>query len=326
MSKFRLGKRYIAGIATLAFAVAGLSLSSAYATNEIDLSEPCSLTVSVGGEGAFAEDLAGIELQAELYRVAAVDQNGSYTSLEDYKSLELEKAVVGDGDWSEKAVAAAEIAEGKTADAKITIVDGIGTAEDLKAGMYLVVVETGVTECYEYNFSPYLICLPDNLYFQTGKAEDNYYQYDVTGGLKPEQSPRFGNLEINKFLSSYNTSLQDVTFVFEVEAVDENGTTVYSNVVSTTHSAAGTKSVLVEDLPAGAIVTVTEVYSGASYRVTTSASQTVTIVSGDTVEVQFSNAYAEELVPGYGVTNHFDYDENEGWQWSQLKDNSAVNQ
>ena len=261
-----------------------------------------------------------------MYKVATVDQNGSYTSLDAYKSLKLEKAVAGEGNWSEKAVAAAEIAAEKTPDAKITITNGTGKAENLAAGMYLVVVETGITACYEYSFSPYLICLPDNLYYQTGKASDNYYQYDVVGGLKPEQGPRYGSLQINKLLSSYNTSLKDVTFVFQVEGVDQNGNTVYSNVVSTTHSAAGTKSVVVDGIPAGTTVTVTEVYSGASYGMTASSGTTVEIVSDDTVSVDFSNEYTDELIPGYGVTNHFDYDESEGWKWSQLKDNSAVNQ
>lgn len=133
----------------------------------------------------------------------------------------------------------------------------------------------------------------------------------------------FGNLEISKTLTSYNTSLKEVTFVFQVEAVNAKGKTVYSNVVSTTHSAAGTKKVVIEDLPEGATVTVTEIYGGASYEATGSKEVKVQIVGGDTVSAEFTNTYDDKLVPGYGVTNHFELDENNDWQWSQLKDNSV---
>ena len=50
-------------------------------------------------------------------------------------------------------------------------------------------------------------------------------------------------------------------------------------VVSLVFDGPGTKSVLVEDIPAGTVVTVTEVYSGASYELTTEASQTTTIIA-----------------------------------------------
>lgn len=105
--------------------------------------------------------------------------------------------------------------------------------------------------------------------------------------------------------------------------MNAKGKTVYSNVVSTTHSAAGTKKVVIEDLPEGATVTVTEIYGGASYEATGSKEVKVQIVGGDTVSAEFTNTYDDKLVPGYGVTNHFELDENNDWQWSQLKDNSV---
>ena len=326
MGKVKMRKRYIAGIAVTVFAIAGLSISTAYAANEVDLSKPCSLTLDVGDRNAstFAEDLATTELHANLYKVADVDKYGRYTSLEAYESLELEKAVSGEGDWSEKAVEAAVLVEEIDPDAEIVMIDGEGIAEELEAGMYLVVVEDGVTACYEYTFSPYLICLPDNPYYQTNDPADNHYEYDITASLKAEQAPRYGDLEIQKTLTSYNTSLKDVTFVFQVEGVDANGATVYSNVVSTTHSAAGTKKVVIEGIPAGTDITVTEVYSGASYKVSGAQKANTVIAAEDIVSVKFTNIYDDELVPGYGVTNHFELDENNGWKWSQLKDNSVV--
>ncbi|MBO5260479.1 MAG: hypothetical protein J6B26_08895 [Agathobacter sp.] len=325
MKKFKLPKRYFAGIAALVIAVAGLGLSSAYAGNEIDLTKPCSLTLEVEG-GSYAEDLAKAELNAKIYQVATVDENGVYTDLEDYKSLGLGNAVLKGGDWSKKAQDAAAIAAEKTPDAQIAMTAGKGSVNDLKAGMYLVVLEDGLTDCYAYTFSPYLICLPDNLYAQTGNESDNYYKYDVTAGLKAEQSKRYGDLKIQKTLSSYNTSLQNVTFVFDVEAVDVNGEVVYSNVVSTTHNAAGTKEIVIEGIPAGSTVTVKEVYAGASYKVTGNTSMNTVIVADDTVTTAFANNYDEQLVNSNGVTNHFEYDDSQGWKWERLEDNSTVNQ
>lgn len=324
MRKFKLENKYLAGIAAVVLAAAGIGHSLAYAGNAVDLSKPCSLTLNVAG-GSYAEDLEGAELTANIYQVASMEGSGVYHALEGYEDLGLEDAVLNDGDWSALAKEAAAVAEGTEADAQITLTEGSGTAEDLEAGMYLVVVENGVTDCYEYTFSPYLISLPDNLYYQTNDPADNEYLYDVTGGLKPEQSPRYGNLKIVKTLESYNTSLSNVTFVFEIEAVDQAGTVVYSNVVSTTHQAAGSKEVVIEGIPAGSTVTVKEVYGGASYEVTGSASARTVIVAEDTVTTEFANNYTDQLLTSYGATNHFEYDDNQGWQWKRLEDNSAGN-
>lgn len=315
MKKTKWKKRYIAGVAALILMLAGIRISSIYAANEIDLSRSCSLTLEVAESGAFAEDLSGIELQVKLYRVADVSVNGTYTSDKKYQSLEIEK-LTGEDNLEETSQKAAEIAEGTEADAEFTIAEGRGTAEGLEPGMYLVRVENGITDLYEYSFQPYLIALPEN--------QDGEWQYDVTGGLKPEQNPRYGDLKIRKTLSAYNTSLKEVSFVFQIEGADQKGDIVYSNVVSTTHDGAGTKEILVSHIPAGTTVTVTEVYSGASYRAESSPEQTVVITAEEMVTAEFSNTYDDRLVPGYGVTNHFEYDEEEGWQWSQLSDNSTA--
>lgn len=324
MRKTSIKRKTIAGIATLVLVVAGLSLSSAYAANQIDLSKSCSLTVSVADAGAFSEDLATAKLQANVYRVASVDAYGSYTALTGYETLKLEEMLKEEVSQSEVAQEAVKLVENKAADVVISIEEGKGIAENLEAGMYLVTVDKGETEDYIYTFNPYFICLPDNLYSRTEKPEDNYYQYDAVAGLKPEQSPRFGKLKVSKTLDAYNESLQDVTFVFEITAVDEDGTVVYSNVVSTTHNSAGTKEVVVDNIPAGTTVTVTEVYSGASYQTKSAASATAVVTAEEIATVKFTNTYTDELVSGYGVTNHFEYDEAEGWQWTRLSDNTTV--
>lgn len=260
MKKLKIKKGYIAGLLTLFLAAAGLHVASAYATNVIDPAEPCTLTLSVPKGEEYTEELNGMELHAKIYQVATVDAAGEYSETSEFKSLSLKDAVNGDVTWEEMTAKAAELASDKTPDTECTITDGTGEKE-LNSGIYLVVVESASTGFYEYNFNPGLIALPDNQAFHSAGAE-NKWIYEVTANLKPERSPRYGSLLIQKNLDNYNETMKEVTFVFSIEAVDENGNTVYSNVVSTTHSSAGTKAAIADHIPAGAKVTVTEVYSG----------------------------------------------------------------
>ena len=109
---------------------------------------------------------------------------------------------------------------------------------------------------------------------------------------------------------------------------------MYSDVVSLVFDAAGTKSVTIENIPAGAQVTVTEVYSGASYSLTADTAQTqqVQIVAdgeeGAPVSVSFENEYNESLNGGSSVENHFNYTEPADpadtgtWSWEQRIDST----
>ena len=142
-------------------------------------------------------------------------------------------------------------------------------------------------------------------------------------GLKAEGEPQYGRLNITKVLSNYNETLGRTSFVFQVEGRDETGALVYSNVISTTHEGAGSETVTLEKIPAGLTVTVTEVYSGASYELVDSGEKDVLIwsdaavASGEHSEasVSFANRYGGGNRGGYGVTNHFDSDGSGGWKW-----------
>ena len=90
---------------------------------------------------------------------------------------------------------------------------------------------------------------------------------------------------------------------------------------------AGTQSVVVDRIPVGAQVTVTEVYSGASYTPEGEVVQKATIVAQQLVDagqavaatVSFNNKYDDRLIPGTGVVNLFAPPQEEGddWNWSQ---------
>ena len=72
------------------------------------------------------------------------------------------------------------------------------------------------TTNYEYTFTPYLISLPNNYYYQTGDDEWVYELSEVV--LKPEQTPRYGSLVIDKTLRDFNaTSGAQATFVFQID-------------------------------------------------------------------------------------------------------------
>lgn len=224
----------------------------------------------------------------------------------------------------------AEAAYGKITDEtqkteEIFVAGGTGSAGNLATGMYLVVPGETFNQdySYKYTFTPYLTALPGNLYAQGGTDE---WLYDPVIGLKAEREEQYGSLIIEKTLSSYNESLGSVDFVFQVEA-DKNGEAVRSTVERIRFNGAGTQSVVVDRIPVGAQVTVTEVYSGASYTPEGEVVQKATIVAQQLVDagqavaatVSFNNKYDDRLIPGTGVVNHFEPPQEEGddWNWSQ---------
>lgn len=326
MRNTKAKRKYLAGLTAVALIAVIAKLPSTFAANAIDTDRSCSLTVNVADSGSYADDLANAAIDVKLYKVADVAKTGAFTSTENFSSLKIEDVKSGEENWEQTAKDAVKIVDDKkiTPDGELTVTAGTGTKDSLSCGLYLVEAGKADTDRYSYNFNPYIISLPDNLYYQSKDPEDDAWIYDVTSGLKPEQESRYGSLKIRKTLQEFNASLKEATFVFQVEGTDDEGNVVYSNVASTTFDAAGTKEAVLDKIPAGAHLTVTEVYSGASYKLTSAESQETTIVADQTMEVDFSNTYDDKIVPGYGVTNHFEYDENNGWNWSQLQDNTET--
>lgn len=305
-----------------------LAVPQVYGAGGIDTGKACSVTFKLDGQ---YPELNNLSIPVKLYRIASVAADGSYTALDAFKGLDFSKvnSEATAQMWSEMAQQAAKMVTADTpAAAQIQIQKAAGQeyatgrAQGLATGMYLVIAESVQSEEYTYDFIPYLLALPNNYYATTG---DDTWVYDVDTELKPEQQDRFGSLIIDKTLTSYNATLGGAEFVFQVEAV-KNGNKVYSNVVSLSFDATGTKSVQIDHLPAGAQVTVTEVYSGASYQATTSTEQTVTIIAegqeGSPVRVSFENEYDEHPNGGNSILNHFKYNGG-AWDVEQLKDSTG---
>lgn len=311
--------------------------------------------------GELAEYLEGNTIQVKLYRTAEVDAQGNYTLLPPWQGIDALKGVetadssTTAGEWSEWAAAAAEIAVGKEqedgsvlsgpeeapepdARAQISLgADGKagGRAENLETGLYLVCVEPVDTLYCRYRFVPYLIALPNNYYHPGDENSSEEWIYGdeaakpVYVGLKPERENRYGDLVIEKTLSSYNGTFKGASFVFEVKAVKDN-TLVYSDVVSLTFDGYGTQQVRIQQIPAGAEVTVTEVYSGAGYSPADGQSVKSAVIAseGEAVTVSFENEYNGSLNGGgASVVNHFSYEKDEAGQegltWEKQNDSRA---
>ena len=324
-----------AGALTLA-AITVLSaagLSSVYGALGVETDRKCSLTFTLD-DTEFAE-LRDLEIPVDVYKVADITEEAVYdtTNYTDFADLELEKvsSTTTAEEWAKMAEKAMETVENKgikpTEKVKVTKPEGAtkstGVIRDLETGMYLVQAETVQSNEYTYDFTPYLVSLPNNYYSK--ENSDDTWVYDVTTGMKPQQTQRYGDLEIVKDLTEYNASLKDALFVFQVEGT-RNGKQVYSDVVSIKFNQAGEKSVLVKHLPAGTEVTVKEVYAGGSYSNTSGDTQkTVIVAEGITdnpASVSFTNTYNGKLIPGTGIVNHFENKDGE-WSWEQQTDEPA---
>ncbi|XCP84619.1 DUF5979 domain-containing protein [Roseburia hominis] len=334
MNRTRIKKGYVAGVLALILAVSGMHLAAARAAGALDLeNHTCSLTLETTGI-EFAKELSKVrEIPVKLYKVASIDETANY--MVDTKNYGSDIVIEDKGQdraawtqqWKDLAQKITEKieAEGSSIKENATVamhpVTGAGeahssgTAENLEPGLYLVKAEKVRHDGYEYTFSPYLISVPTSEYRMGEGSGDDKWLYDVTVGLKPSREPLEGDMEIRKTLNTYNESLGEVTFVFEVTGTDPvTGEVVYSNVVSMNFDDGtpnGTQTVKITGLPVGTIVTVKEIYNGGSYtevsgNYTTTIEPTKDGVS-QTKPVSFVNDYDDKLKKGYGIVNHFDF-------------------
>lgn len=306
------------------FAMSALNAAIAIETDRTD----CRITFGVGTE---YPELNETQIPVKLYKVAEVSEGGTYTEKAGFEDLELTavNSQTTAEDWQKKVEIAAKAVEegGMPPDAEISLnspENAENAAENLPVGLYLIMADTVQSEYYEYTFAPFLLSLPNNYYDPGDSTTSDAWVYDVESDLKPDQGSRFGDLEIVKTLSSYNKTLGSAFFVFQVEAV-KDGKNVYSDVVSINFNEPGEKTVLVSHIPAGAEVTVTEIYSGASYKPTSDKVQKAVIMAegseGNPVKVTFKNDYDERLNSGTGLVNHFKFESN-AWDWEQEADNT----
>ena len=310
-----------------------LTLPGAKAANAIDTDAECSIQFDIGGNSS---ELLSASIPVNLYKVASVDVSGNYTGIGAFSKLDLSSVSADNLDaaaatWAERAAEAKKLLKDDTEPTTTTLTQGRGTATGLDTGLYLVDTPKVITPNYTYTFTPYLVSLPTNNYYSGNGASDNWI-YDLTKehnsavGLKPEQHVRYGNLVINKELVDHNATFgNNATFVFQIDitTLDNKKET---RIEELTFDAAGSHSVTIEKIPAGSHVTVTEVYSGASYELASAKSQETDIIANPEketevefkpAEVSFINKHDGRTNGGYGVKNNFKLDENGQYQYTK---------
>ena len=152
---------------------------------------------------------------------------------------------------------------------------------------------------------------------------------------KPEMKPRYGKLKIIKTLDNYidlskNQINEPSLFVFEITAVNpsetEGGedTVVFQDDRGIEFTATGEESIVVDHIPAGSIVTVKEIYSGASYTAVPPLAVTgITITAEqdlDKIEkAEFEN-YFNGRNGGHGIINEIEFN-GQNWHSDQEGEN-----
>lgn len=310
-----------------------LTLPGAKAASAINTGQKCSIEFDISGNSS---ELLSASIPVKLYKVASVDESGNYTGIGAFSKLDLSSVSADNLDaaaatWAERAAEAKKLLKDDTEPTTTTLTQGRGIATGLDTGLYLVDTPKVITPNYTYTFTPYLVSLPTNNYYSGNGASDDWI-YDLTKehnsavGLKPEQHVRYGNLVINKELVDHNATFgNNATFVFQIDitTLDNKKET---RIEELTFDAAGSHSVTIEKIPAGSHVTVTEVYSGASYELASAKSQETDIIANPEketevefkpAEVSFINKHDGRTNGGYGVKNNFKLDENGQYQYTE---------
>lgn len=270
-----------------------LTLPGAKAASAINTGQKCSIEFDISGNSS---ELLSASIPVKLYKVASVDESGNYTGIGAFSKLDLSSVSADNLDaaaatWAERAAEAKKLLKDDTEPTTTTLTQGRGTATGLDTGLYLVDTPKVITPNYTYTFTPYLVSLPTNNYYSGNGASDDWIydltkEYNSAVGLKPEQHVRYGNLVINKELVDHNATFgNNATFVFQIDitTLDNKKET---RIEELTFDAAGSHSVTIEKIPAGSHVTVTEVYSGASYELASAKSQETDIIANPEKETE----------------------------------------
>lgn len=371
-------RRCMALAAVLTLLLPAAVPKTAYGAGKIDTGETCSVEFRLtnlkemkpeeaGGEyGNLTKGTTDALVAVHLYKVADISEYGAYTvtkrlekeeGADDFKSALKNVGPDTDSDaWLKMAVQAAELLgvdceKGTFPEVgnpwqeehqKQEAANGTARFSGLNTGLYLAAAEPAQSAEYRYIFTPYLISLPDNRYYDTGS---DAWIYQLTGdhavGLKAAWEQRYAKLVIEKTLTSYNATqgVGGASFIFEITARDKTDHIVYSDVVSLQFDGTGKKETLAveEKIPAGSKVTVEEVYSGTGYKVVGDSLKTIETIEADrTTTVSFTNEYDTGGRPdgGSSALNHFSYSGKGAgtadpgaaggtWDFDRLKDASA---
>ena len=331
----------------MSIALGGKALAAGEGANTL------STIATASTDEAFKADIAKANVQVDVYQVATAAKDTkadtyNYTLVAPFNGLQadMEAALDKDnaGTWEAFADKAAGLIGTATKAAENV---PVGTDIKLDDGLYLVIAHgAGITdkpvaysEQYAYTFAPSLVSLPTKV--QATYGDDGYligpiatdasfgeWLTSVTIALKPEQTPLFGSLQIDKIIPVLVDS-KPCTFVFHVVDTATGGK-VYDNYGSVYVTAGGTDptSTTITHIPAGIEVTVTESYDGARYKQTSPDPAPVKIIAdevadGNPAKVSFTNEPDGNHTHGYGIENYFEY-VNDEIKWDLVRQTGLV--
>lgn len=297
----------------LAAAVVMCGTNFAVAAGLIDLAQEGSIELQAPAD---MSDLQNTTVQVDGYLVATFNEDGSLTPTERFKSVaaDVDQYNVDHSDEAAETLTAsaavvAQLLSSKP-DFSETMTGGQISIEVGTLGLYLLLPWDTSVAATSYNFSPLLVPVPSS-------TEDGQPVYESPAELKGSHDTLLGSLEVIKSLPLMDATLGSPTFVFSVVAVDTDGRTVYNDVHALSFTEAGQKSFVIDNLAVGTSVTVTELYSGASYVVSADAAQTATIsLEAMQQQVVFENKPNDDRKGGTGIENAFTKGSN-GWKWVQ---------
>ena len=145
-----------------------LTLPGAKAASAINTGQKCSIEFDISGNSS---ELLSASIPVKLYKVASVDESGNYTGIGAFSKLDLSSVSADNLDaaaatWAERAAEAKKLLKDDTEPpTTVTLTQGRGTATGLETGLYLVDTPKVITPNYTYTFTPYLVSLPTNNYY-----------------------------------------------------------------------------------------------------------------------------------------------------------------
>ena len=313
-------------------------------TLTVDLYKVAEINES-GGYTALAQDFVGAVLDDE-------NQTGLLNALQGvtWKTTAEE--------WQEMAAAAESVVKadgfsGTPVDETKTITEDSpavtfgkvnieSTNRSVNPGLYLVVPGQVDTPFYTYNLDAFLVALPGNNYKWEetedgvqGSGDDAWVDTvstDITTELKVERVNKEGELYISKSLTEFSgLPGSKVETVFQIDIMTLEGESEQRFVSFYFDGTTESEPVLVPGIPAGADVTVTEVYAGAGYELADGSAEKwiieelPAVTEGENGGAQiavFHNQPDGSATGGSGITNRFYYEN--GWKYEQQKGSNST--
>ena len=173
----------------------------------VDVNKKCSLTLN--------ECLSG--LNVHLYRVASIDEVGSYQYTEDFKEAENTTIDLNKLQTSEELKNAAMTLKGYAASQKGVIKQANSSTlsyTNLKTGLYLITADNLELNGTTYTYLPYLISLPQSTKYDVSinfvkYSEVHSHEYKIIKQWKDNGSTHPNSIEVE--LYDGNTFLKTIT-------------------------------------------------------------------------------------------------------------------